>query len=187
MPPVLLVRIDWDRTAIPLHLPGWHQLHVGPEPVWPFGRKGLALTRAWRQLAGAKFNRELAGTPAGMLLLDGDVAVDPLDVRAMMDAVEETPGAVLVAPVRLWPVSTKIPRWVWGHGRGEFGQDDVDDPDCFTFCFTYLPAALIEACIAAGLDEWAYPEVDRAVVEVARKTRAVVRVVRGAAPKHLHY
>ena len=179
MPDIVCVRLDWDRTAIPLRLGRFHDLHVAPEPGWPFGRKGLALAGAWRQLA----------TPAaaGMLLLDGDVAADPADRDAMLAAIDAEPEAVHAAPVRLWPVSTHLPRWVWGHGRGGYGTEDTDDPDTFTFCFTFLPRALISGCLRAGLAEWAYPHVDRNTCEQARALGIPVRVVRDAYPVHLNF
>ncbi len=171
-----MVRLDWDRTAIPLRLRGFYPLHIAPEPGWPFGRKGLALAGAWRQL----------GTPAaaGMLILDGDVAADPLDLAAMLAAIHADPAVIHTAPVRLWPVSTKLDGWVWSHGRGQFTQQDVDDPDLFGFSFTYLPRRLIEG---AGLDRLTYPGVDRQVMSVAQKMRIPVRLVRGARPVHLNY
>jgi hypothetical protein len=174
-----MVRVNWDRTMIPLPLRGFYTLHVGPEPDYPFGRKGLAIASAWGQLAppGA----------AGLVILDGDVAVDPRDVAEMLAAVDAEPGAVHVAPVKLWPASTKKDRWVWGHGKGQFTRDDPDDPDVFGFSFTYLPRKLLEATIKAGLSEWTYPNVDRLTRRTATQLRLPVRVVRGASPKHLNY
>jgi hypothetical protein len=176
MAEIVQVRIDWDRTAIPLRARGFHILHIGPEPGWPFGRKGRALAGAWRQLS--------TPTADGMLLLDGDVAVDPLDLAAMRAAIDAEPTAVHVAPARLWPVSTGQRAWIWGHGRTRFSQDDPDDPDVFGFSFTYLPRALIEGC---ALDRWAFPGVDRRVHQRAAALGIPVRVVRGCWPKHLNY
>ena len=176
----LLVRIDWDRTAIPLReAKKYYTLHVGPEAEFPFGRKGLALAGAWKQLA----------TPgcAGMLILDGDVAIDPHDTTAMLTAIQAEPEAVHAAPVKLWPASTKRDGCVWGHGRGDFSTEDPDDPDLFGFSFTYLPRKLIEASIKAGLPEWSYPNVDRMTRKTAQQMKLPVRVVRQATPKHLNY
>jgi hypothetical protein len=177
-------RVNWDRTAPPFHMPGavrWFDLHVGPEPGHPFGRRGAAIAGAWRQLG----NRG----DAGMLLLDGDVAIDPLDLAAMGDAIPQTPRMVLVGPVRLWPASTMRPDWVWGHwkaGPGP-GQEMVTRPDRFGFGFTYLPRALIERAIRAGLEEWTFPNVDMKMADAARAGRIRARVVEGCHPKHLHY
>ena len=181
MPGILCVRIDWDRTAIPLRIASrFYTLHVAPEPAYPFGRKGLAIARTWQQLA--------APDCAGMLVLDGDVVIDPRDWDLMLAAAGKRPGIVHTAPVRLWPVSTHKDGWVWGHGRGQYSSDDVRDGiDTFTFCFTYLPRALIERCIEAGLDEWQYPAVDRSVVREARAAGLTVNVVRDCQPKHINY
>jgi hypothetical protein len=180
MPEIVCIRVSWDRTAIPLRIRGYHMMHVSPEPEHPFGRKGATLTGAWRQLS----------TPAaaGMLILDGDVAIDPLDHAAMLTAIHHDPAVVHVAPVRLWPVSTRADGWMWGHGNGRFSADeDPDDPDVFTFCFTYLPKRLIEGCIKAGMPQWTYPNVDRRVQGQAQAMRIPARVVRGASPKHLNF
>jgi hypothetical protein len=110
------MRVNWDRTAPPFHMPGavrWFDLHVGPEPGYPFGRRGLAIARAWEQLGNRK--------DAGMLMMDGDVAIDPLDLAAMGDAIAQTPKMVLVGPVRLWPASTMRESWVWGHWKAPHG------------------------------------------------------------------
>jgi hypothetical protein len=177
---VVMVRLDWDRTAPPRICPrGFYACHVDPEPGHPFGRKGLQLAAAWDTLAGPAV--------AGMVILDGDVAIDPQDLAAMLAAIELEPGAVHVAPVRLWPASTKQARWVWGHGRGGFSRDDPDDPDTYGFSFTYLPRRLVEACIRAGLHEWAYPHVDARARQVSQRMGLAVRVVRAASPKHLNY
>ena len=181
MQQVVLVRLDWDRTAIPLReAHRYFTVHVSPEPEHPFGRKGLWLASAWRQL----------GTPtaAGMLVLDGDVAIDPRDTAAMLAAVEGAPKFVHVASVRLWPASTKRAGWVHGHGKGDFSRDDdPDDPDVWGLSLTYLPRRLIEACVKAGLAGWAYPNVDRFIHREARRLKIPARVVREAEPKHLNY
>jgi hypothetical protein len=178
---VILIRVDWDRTAIQLgRLPGrWHTLHLGPEPGYPFGRKGLALISAWTQIQMAN--------EAGIVILDGDVAIDPVDYRAMMRAITAEPSAVHVAPARLWPKSTQWAGWTWAHHRGEPSQEDCADPTVFSFCFTYLPRRLLDACRQAGMAKWAFPVCDSKVTEVAVRMKIPVRVVAGASPKHLHY
>ena len=180
---VILVRVDWDRTAIQLgRLPGrWHTLHLGPEPGYPFGRKGAELLAAWQQV-------QMSRQEAGMVLLDGDVAIDPVDYRAMMACITSDPEAVWTAPARLWPRSTQYPGgWYWAHHRGEASQDECDNPTVFSFCFTYLPRRLLTACRQAGMAKWTFPTCDSQVTQVAARERIKVGVVRGASPKHLHY
>ena len=156
-------------------------LEVNPEAEYPFGRKGLALVGAWNQLAGPGIS--------GVLLLDGDVAIDPLDHRHMLKAIDQEPDVVHTAPVLLWPVSTHLQDWVWGHGsNGRYSQKDKNaDLDMFTFCYTYLPARLIRSCIEHGMAEWKYPTLDNKVCQEARSIGMEVRVVRDARPKHLNY
>jgi hypothetical protein len=177
---LLCVRVDWDRTALPLPL-RYHRLRVDPEPGYPFGRKGRQLAAAWRQLAGPEFD--------GMLILDGDVMIDPADHQAMLAAIDERPGIVHTAPARIWPASTKRPGWVWSHwaGTGPSQIIDTDDVDWFSFCYTYLPAELITRCIRAGLRGWRYPGVDMQVSQQARAAGIPVNVVLDCTPKHLHW
>ncbi len=179
MTKVIMLRIDWNRTAIPLPIRGWHTLHINPEPAYPFGRKGLSLAGAWRQLA-----KPLS---SGAILLDGDVAIDPLDQEAMFAAISAQPEAVNTAPARLWEASTHQPGWLWAHGHHVFSQLDTDTPDVFTFCFTYLPRRLIEDCLENGLASWTYPHVDKKVAARARALSIPVNVVRAATPKHLNF
>ena len=183
MAQIICIRLDWNRTAIPLRIASsYYTLHYGPEPAHPFGRRGLAMAGAWQQLAGPDI--------AGMLILDGDVAIDPHDHRHMLQAIDKDPhDTVHAAPVRLWPVSTHLTDWVWGHGAdGRFSQNDTDDHiDIFTFCFTYLPRRLMQACITSGLAEWTYPGVDGKFCQQARTIGMAVSVVREARPKHLNY
>jgi hypothetical protein len=176
-----MVRLDWDRTALPgICPPGFYTLHIDPEPGHPFGRKGLALDAAWRRLSTRGC--------CGLVILDGDVAIDPADRQAMLQAVDRDPHSVHVAPVKLWPASTKQKSWVHGHGAGgQFSQKDTDTPDTFGFSFTYLPRKLITACQRAGLAKWAYPDVDRNTRLQAAKLPVPVSVVRAATPKHLNY
>jgi hypothetical protein len=186
---LLCLRIDWNRTAVQwpgLHYFPFHHLCVDPEPGYPFGRKGLALATAWQQLA--------AKDTDGLLLLDGDVAIDPADLAAMYGAINSARQIVHTAPVKLWPRSTKWrTSWVWGHMTGmppEQGQDDLGDEHPgyrFSFCFTYLPRELVAAAIRAGLRQWQYPHCDEKVHQLAARMTMPVRLVRGATPKHLNY
>jgi hypothetical protein len=178
---VILVRLVWDGRAVDQPIARrFYTLHVDPEPGHPFGRKGLQLASAWRTLAKPNY--------AGMVILDGDVAIDLHDLAAMLAAVEQEPTVVHVAPVKLWPVSTKQERWIWGHGVDRFSRkDDTDEVNMFGFSFTYLPARLVNACIVAGLARWHYPDVDAKTRTTARALGIRARVVREASPKHLNY
>jgi hypothetical protein len=180
----VIVRVNWDRTALPFHMPGavrWFDLHVGPEPGRPFGRRGLALQAAWEQLGNKGC--------CGMLVMDGDVQIDPLDLAAMGDAIAARPRTVLIGPVRLWPASTQRESWVWGHWRSPHGptQEMTPNPNRWSFGFTYLPRRLLEAAARDGLADWSFPNVDVKMSDCATRHRVPARVVEGCHPKHMHY
>lgn len=182
--PFLFVRMNWDRTAprLRLDLMRCLDLHYGPEPGWPFGRRGAAMESAWKHQAPPN--------AAGMLILDGDVIIDPHDYIQMVASVQLIPEAVHVAPVRLWPVSnTDSDRWVWAHWRdGNKTNEYVEqEPDFFCFNFTFLPRRLLELCTKAGLKQWVFPSVDTRVSRVCRDAGIPVRVVPDCFPKHMHF
>jgi hypothetical protein len=181
MAQVVLLRLDWDRTALPLRqAKAYYTAHISPEPGYLFGRKGLVIGSSWQQLAGRHTD--------GMVLLDGDVMLDPVDHRAMLDAIHEDPSCVHTAPVRIWPASTKWEDWTWAHWRTKASQRlETEGIRWFSFNFTYLPRALVEQAITAGLRSWAYPSVDSKMSRTAQRMGSPVRVVPGCWPKHLNY
>lgn len=183
---VICVRMDWDRTAIPLPtLPGrWHTVHYGPEPGHPGGCRGLAMSSAWDQYS--------AGTgAAGLLLLDGDVVIDPLDLKNMLAYIHGEPQLVWTAPMLLWPASTTRKDWVWGHWPG--GPHDASQDfhyDAISWCglgFTYLPRRLIEDCQREGLGTWRFPHVDTRICERSQFLGVEIAVARQCHPKHVNY
>ena len=181
----MFLRVIWDAHHIhfPLRIVGANikELHVVPETAHPFGRKGLALAGAWKQLATPEVE--------GVLILDGDVVIDPHDYMMMLVAIHQDPAAVHIAPVKLWPSSKNdLGGWAWGHCRdGKYGQELELHPDFFAFNFTYIPRVVMEMAVADGLRNWAFPEVDRSMSRSARKARVRMTVVEGASPKHMHY
>lgn len=179
---VVFVRVVWDRQAIPLHLPGvrMFDLHIGPEPGWPYGRKGAALAGAWRQLGTRQCT--------GMLIMDADVAIDPLDASVMLQAIGQAPDVVHTAPIRLWPESTQRPSWVWGHWDADGpSQQLCDAPTSFSFGLTYLPRRAIDRAIRDGLERWTFPGVDGRMSRAAAAAGCPVRVTGNCWPKHLHF
>lgn len=181
-PHIVFVRCVWDREAAPFTMPGVRHfdLHFGPEPGYPYGRKGRALLGAWRQLQNDRCT--------GMLIMDADVVVDPLDVAVMLGTVGVNPGDVWTAPIRLWPASTLRPSWVWGHWdeRGP-SQERCEAPTFFSFGFTYVPRRVIDQAARMGLERWTFPGVDGKMSKAARAARVPIRVVDGCQPKHMHY
>lgn len=184
--PVLICRVIWDPHPVrfPLRIHGAviREVHIAPETAWPAGRKGLVLESAWKQL----------GTDAvGMLLLDGDVVIDPHDLLMMMTAIVSEPAAVHTAATRIWPVSKgDIPGWVWSHWSGKPTQDlgkASAGPDFFSFGFTYIPRAVMDAAIRSGLRSKVFPHVDQHVSATAVKAGVPIRIVRDCMPKHMNY
>jgi hypothetical protein len=180
---VFLAKLRWELEPLShLTLPGYHEILIRQSERWPFGRKGTALAGLWRSL-------EQTGCD-GVLINDNDVIVDPHDHRAMIIAIKTDPFSVWTAPVKLWPRSTGDRSWAWSHGevQGNRSQIDSSDPTWFGFGFTYLPAKLLDASVAAGLAEWMYPWVDTKVAETARTMEIPVKVVRnGCYPKHINF
>jgi len=187
--PIICVRLDWDRTAVrlPAGLPGrWHTLHYGPEPGHPHGRRGLAVGSAWKRLTTAP-----AHDAAGLLMMDGDVVIDPVDYQEMQESIASRPVWVWVAPIRLWPASTGLDDWVWGHWPGgpqnRSQRLQYDDIAWWGLGMTYLPRRLIARCLRDGLRNWEYPNVDSCINQRAQALGLDVGVVATCEPKHLNY
>jgi len=188
---LICVKVAWmGKTIASMEAP-FHVIEVNPEPAHPKGRKGLVLASAWRQMSSS--------ADAGMLILDSDVAIEPTDLYTMVSHIGSDPDAVWTARTKLWPRSTHLPTWVWSHRKEpppemsnedaiRLWQADVDDPDWFTFCFTYLPRRLVEMAVENGLKEWHYPHVDKNMHQLAKQKGVKVRVVRGDCnPKHISF
>jgi hypothetical protein len=185
------IRTSWNGTQIPLGIADrFFSVNIMPSADFPFGERGRYMARAWQMLNSGPvtYGYVTAGNACGMLLLDGDVAIDPWDYDIMLDAIRDDPGYVHVAPLKLWPVSTRSDGWVWGHGFERFRNTQPDvEPNLFTFGFTYLPAVLIEKCIKAGMKNWVYPDVDTQVCMQAMKMELYVNIVEACQPKHMNY
>ena len=130
----------------------------------------------------------------GITFYDGDVTIDEMDYRVMLSSIMEDPEAIWTAPVRIWPHRTNFPDWIWSHRRDlrpgddplTEWQKDTDDPDLWSFGFTYIPARLMNTAIDNGLEEWVYPKVDVEMSLLAKKEDIPCKVVRGDChPKHL--
>lgn len=158
----------------------FHPLIINPELQYPLGRKGLALWSAWQQL-GVKADAD------GMLIADSDVAIDPSMVATMFNAIHERPNDVHTAPVKLWPSSTGRIDWIWAHWKDEASQTIDNDARFFSFCFTYLPKRLFNACEKGGIKGWTYPNVDASVSDWARRANIPGHSVPGIEPVHMHW
>lgn len=197
MPDYVAVRLNWQGSALPgCRLPEFRDVDLGPEPGWPFGRKGLALAGAWTQLQ--------TRAAAGMLVQDGDVAADLADLQAMADAIADAPGDVITAPVRLWaasfhPAAAFPGGWCWAHwgdlngNGGAEPSQELRPPGLwrFSFGFTYLPRRLLDHARASkregGMTEWRFPTCDRMFSLCARDHHIPVRLAEAARPKHMNF
>jgi hypothetical protein len=181
MAEILCVRKSWNNTALNIPIPGnFYLLHINPSADHPFGEKGKVLANGWRQLGNENM--------AGMLILDGDVAIEPGDLTNMLAAIHEHDKMVVVAPVRIWPKSTKRNSWVWSHWSDHGSQVmETENVRWFTFNFTYLPRKVIEQALSDGLVDWTYPSVDTRMSKAAMRAEVPVYVAENVLPKHLHF
>jgi hypothetical protein len=156
----------------------FYDVIIRPEPEYPAGRKGLAIAGAWTQL----------GRDAdGLLILDGDVAIDPHVFSRMFDMIGSYPGDVLTAPAKIWPVSTHRESWVWSHWTEQASQEIEPEARWFSFCFTYLPRRLLDSAVRNGLRKWTYPRVDASMSKEAQRLGIPVQVVKDCSPLHLNW
>jgi hypothetical protein len=178
----ICVKVVWDNQVYPQPLDRrFNILHVNPSDEFPFGRKGLVFANAWKQLNSGPSKGD------GLLIMDADVMIDPEDFNAMMMAIEAEPGIVHVAEAKIFPKSTKRASWSWAHWVTEPSQVSDPEPLWFSFNFTWLPKALIEACVKEGMKIWTYPQVDVNVARTAQKTGIKAKVVPGCHPKHMNF
>jgi hypothetical protein len=138
------------------------------------------LAGAWKQLNNNNMD--------GMLIMDGDVVIDPGDLTNMLTAIHEHDKMIVIAPARIWPISTKRKNWVWAHWSTEASQVmETENIRWFTFNFTYLPKKVIEQALTDGLTEWTYPNVDKRMSESAVTAGVPVYVAENVLPKHLNF
>lgn len=161
----------------------FRKIDIWPTNEYPVGRKGYTLATCWRTMKETH--------TSGMLILDSDVAIDPNDFSSMYSSMRSNSNAVHIGPSLIWPKSTGYSHVVWAHRK--FGttfkewREFKTDVDTASFCFTYLPSSLIEACISTGLADWTFPSVDMQVFTVARRLHIPFRVVENCHPKHMNY
>jgi hypothetical protein len=182
MAEIIMVRVDWDNSALPIPTPGkFHHLHVNPSPDYPFGEKGRTLAGAWKQL-------NTNGKMDGMLILDGDVAIEPGDLTGMLQAIHTHDKMVVTAPARIWPRSTKRKEWSWAHWSKDPNQVlETENIRWFSFNFTYLPKKVLEQAIKDGLTSWTYPRCDMRMSDAAFNAGVPVYVAVDVQPKHLNF
>ena len=182
MAEIIMVRVNWDNTALAIPTPGkFHDLHVNPTTDYPFGEKGKVLANTWKQL-------NVDNNMDGMLILDGDVAIEPIDFTNMLRAIHDHDKMVVIAPAKIWPKSTKRKEWSWAHWSKDPSQTlETDNIRWFSFNFTYLPKKVIEQAIQDGMVTWAYPRCDMRVSTAAFTAGVSVFVAQNVFPKHLNF
>lgn len=187
---LLLMRLAWKDQFVGKTLPLFGEYSVYPTNKYPNGQKGLVIANAWENISTPRSD--------GLVIYDGDVVIDPVDYGTLMDMAATEREAVWTTPARIWPRRTQLPEWVWSHRKEvepdclvteviRQGQIDIDDPDSFSFCFTYLPRRLIEGTIKKGLKKRAYPGVDKFMWQTAKELGIPVRVAHDCHPKHLNW
>ena len=185
----IYLMISWKGESIYTGFSGgtptpFRKINIYPTNEYPLGRKGYTLTECWRKMKEVH--------TSGMLILDSDVAIDPNDFQAMYNNMRRDSGAIHVGPSVIWPKSTGYSTPVWAHRKfgtpfDEWRKNRTGDIDTASFCFTYLPAKLIEACISGGMASWEFPSVDMQVFTTARRIGTHFKVVPNCNPKHLNY
>lgn len=182
MAEVICVRMNWDNSALSIRIPGaFYTLRVNPSSEYPFGEKGKVLAGAWKQL-------DPDHKMDGLLILDGDVAIEPIDLTNMLAAIHHHDKMVVVAPARIWPISTKRSQWAWAHWSAKASQVmERENIRWFSFNFTYLPRQVIEQALSDGLINWTYPSVDKRMSDSAFKAGVKVHVAENVYPKHLNF
>lgn len=185
---IIYLMIAWKGesiyTGFPYRTPGaFRKIDITPTNEYPLGRKGYTLAQCWRKMKESH--------TVGMLLLDSDVAIDPIDFALMDNACRSDSESIHIGPARIWPKSTGYPHEVWAHRKFGTGMKEWrefrTDVDTASFCFTYIPARVWEACINAGLEKWEFPDVDKELFALARKREIPMKIVDGCLPKHLNY
>lgn len=180
----IFIQLAWegkvfgDKTP-----PPFRRVNFYPSTENPLGQKGLLFENLWTSCARKE--------SAGMCILDSDVCIDPIDFRAMWNAIIADNKKVHIAPARLWPISTSAPIWYWGHRNREnmstWQDRNASGINMFSLCFTYLPRVLWETAIQRGMREWVYPEVDKNLYRVANEIKIPFNIVLDCEPKHMNY
>jgi hypothetical protein len=178
----LFARFNWDHSALPftMHYPyvTFKDIHILPSAEHPTGQKGLALASYWKEQGLDKYT--------GIVILDGDVVIDPEDFRVMSEAIDARPDIVHTAAVKLWVTTDHGYDWFWSHSNGRLTKELILEPTYFSFCFSYLPGGLLYSAMRMGVRDIVYPFVDEFVSVAATQLEIPVNVI-PCEPKHVHY
>lgn len=127
----------------------------------------------------------------GMVWMDNDVAADPDDWSALVDAVEQLPLDVHTCVIKAWPASTSRPDWFWSHRPGTLGrplasQDEYAPVAYISTCLLWTPARLLDLALPV-MRSWRWEQVDVGLSELALAHDIPAHACHGCRPKHLHF
>lgn len=142
----LLTRLPWAQFTLGNPKVQWPDfvrvVPIIPQPDAPYGRYGASLIRTFREVPDAP----------GLVILEQDIAGDPLVVQEMEQAVVSNPDAIWAVPYRLYATSTGRHSPIWAHRGGlpsawngmESDYPCPEEPRAVGLGCTYLPKILIE-------------------------------------------
>jgi len=177
-----IAQIEWQGDRVKGIKPDYI-LPVEPLPEWEHGRKALLMADLWEQLQDDR--------PPGVLWIDHDVASDPDDLAAMVEATSRWPDAMHTGMVKLWPASTQLPDWIWSHRGGildyPVASQDESVPIAYVATgFLWTPARLLDLTRPV-MRLWRWEQVDVGLSELAWLHDITINGVRACRPKHLHF
>lgn len=163
-----------------------HPLLLKPILGHPHGYKGAVMRRAWLE------SRHVS---PGIVFIDGDVGIDPWDIREVNRAVLRTPDDVITGHAWLWPSSLKTGQPVLSH-RTRQGSEAVwgatypdGQIDYFSFNCTYIPNRLFER--VEREHRWhtlVFPWADTRLSEIAQQSpRIPMHYVDTVRVKHINW
>ena len=182
---IIWCQFVWNHPVV--HLPAQiHSLLIKPEPGSPHGNKGAVMRQAWL--------RWRAVSP-GIVFVDGDVGIDPWDMRAMNQAVRSDPTVVWTGMAWLWPSNPvqeapKLSHRTWHQGEAQWGMTGRDGRiDYWSFNTTYVPNRLFARVEQER--KWSllvFPWADTRLSEIAQESpRIPAYIVPECRPKHLNW
>lgn len=175
----------WRHPVV--HLPPQiHPLLIKPSLSHPHGNKGMVMRQAWLTYR--------THSP-GIVFVDGDVGIDPWDIRAMNSAIRSDPTTVWTGVAWLWPGNPvteqpKLSHRAWRGADAQWGAQNSDGTiDYWSFNTTYIPNGLFER--VERTHRWrdlVFPWADTRLSEIAQEPpRIPAYVVPTCRPKHLNW
>lgn len=182
---IVWAQFVWQHPVV--HLPAQiHPLKIVPTPGFPHGNKGAVLHYAWLRWRNVS---------PGIVFVDGDVAIDPWDIKAMNAAIRSNPDAIWTAPAWLWPANPikdapMLSHRAWVKEDAQWGAVNADGTiDYFSFNTTYIPNRLFAR--VEREKKWGalvFPWADTRLSQMATESpRIPAYVVKDCHPKHINW